>query len=232
MKTVVMLPTYEEAGNIGPLIEGLYGLGVPGLDVLVMDDRSPDGTAKEAAGLKARFPGLRVVERSGPAGRGLAGREGFLRALEAGADLVVEMDADLSHQPSQVPRLLEAMAECDVAIGSRMTSGGEDRRSAPRRALTGLSAAYARLLLGLDVRDANSGFRCFRRSALEAIEPAALRSQGPSIVHEVLFRAARRGLRIREVPIEFAPRGSGRSKLDLPRLAAGWLWILRLRLGL
>lgn len=227
-----MLPTYDEAGNIGPLIEGLFALEVPGLEVLIVDDRSPDGTARKAAALMIRFPGLQVLERSGPAGRGLAGKEGFLRALEGGADFIVEMDADLSHQPGQVPRLLAAMGVCDVAVGSRMVDGGGDRRAPSRRLLTRLTAMYARLVLGLPVRDVNSGFRCFRRSALAAIEPATLRSRGPSIVHEVLFRAARRGLRVMEVPVDFVERVAGRSKLDLRHLAAGWLWILRLRLGL
>jgi len=166
----------------------------------------------------------------GPAGRGLAGREGMLRAMEEGADYAVEMDADFSHQPRHVPELLAAMEGCDLAIGSRAMDGGSDSdRPLWRRLLTRAANGFSSRLLGLQVRDSNSGFRCYSRQALRAIDPAALRSRGPSIIHEVLYRASKAGLRIREVPISFVDRKQGRSKLNLARLAAGYFWILRLR---
>ncbi len=142
------------------------------------------------------------------------------------------MDGDLSHSPSAIPALLDAMKECDLALGSRLAPGGSDLdRPVYRRLLTVFGNFYARLLLGLEVADANSGYRCFSRKALEAIEPATLTSPGPAIVHETLYRAARAGLRVREVPIEFIDRKSGSSKLGVRLVLAGWLAILKLRLS-
>ncbi|MBI4422715.1 MAG: polyprenol monophosphomannose synthase [Elusimicrobia bacterium] len=230
-RVLVVLPTYNEAENIEPLVDALYRLGVPGLHVLVVDDQSPDGTARRVRGMQESRPGLRLIERSGPPGRGLAGRDGFVYALHRGVEAVVEMDADFSHQPRYVPQLLGALKDADMALGSRRARGGTDAdRSPARRVLTWLANLFARSVLGLPVLDTNSGFRAYSRKALEAVEPETLRSVGPSIVHEVLFRAARAGLSIREVPIQFIDRKAGLSKLTLARLAAGYLWILRLRL--
>lgn len=229
-RVLVVVPTYNEAGNIERLVDALYGLGVDGLHVLVVDDQSPDGTAERVRALRARHPGLRLLERSGPAGRGLAGREAFLYALrQPTVEAVLEMDADFSHQPRHVPELLAALREADVAIGSRRVPGGSDLdRGLGRRVLTWVANLYARSLLRLPVLDTNSGFRAFRRRALEAIEPETLRSRGPSILHEVLYRAARAELSFREVPIQFVDRKEGRSKLNLALLASGYFWILRL----
>lgn len=229
-RVLVVLPTYNEAENIEALVDALYALAIPGLQALVVDDQSPDGTAGRVRALKARHPNLGLIIRSGPPGRGLAGKEGLLYALHRPeVEAVVEMDADFSHQPRHVPRLLAALKSHDVAIGSRRAPGGRDRdRGRARRALTFLANLCARRLLALPVQDTNSGFRACTRRALEAIEPASLGSRGPSVVHEVLYRAARANLRIAEVPIEFVDRKLGRSKLSLPRLAAGYFWILRL----
>lgn len=225
-----MIPTYNERDNIARLIEALLALGEPGLGVLVVDDRSPDGTAAAVRALMPSRPGLSLIVREGPAGRGLAGRDGFLEALRRGAENIVEMDGDFSHQPRHVPALLAALKGCDMAVGSRFAEGGSDLdRPLARRLLTVAANLYARGLLGLPVIDANSGFRAYTRRALEAIRPEELLSTGPSIVHEVLFRAARAGLAIREVPIEFIDRKAGRSKLTFSRLAAGYFWILKLR---
>jgi dolichol-phosphate mannosyltransferase len=226
-----MIPTYNERENIAALTEEISALGVPGLEILVVDDESPDGTADLVAERARTRSGLRLLRRAPPAGRGLAGRDGFLYALERGASYLIEMDGDLSHSPRFIPALLAAMSGCDVAVGSRLAPGGGDRdRPVFRRLLTVLANAYARLLLGLSVRDTNSGFRCFSRKALEAISPATLKSPGPAIIHETLYRASRAGLRVREVPIDFIDRKSGASKLGLRQLAAGWLAILKLRL--
>lgn len=229
---LVVLPTYNEAANIEPLLDALYRLPVQGLQVLVVDDQSPDGTAEKVRGLRSRFPGLRLIERAGPPGRGLAGRDGFVYALNRPeVSAVVEMDADFSHQPRHVPELLAALKGADLVIGSRRAPGGSDKdRPLARRVLTWAANLYARKLLGVSVRDTNSGFRAYSRQALEQIRPETLRSRGPSIVHEVLFRAARAKLRLKEVPIEFIDRRLGFSKLTLARLAAGYLWILRLAL--
>lgn len=227
-----MIPTFNEAGNISPLLEAVFALGVPGLEVLVVDDESPDGTAGLVEELSKKRPGVHLLRRAPPAGRGLAGRDGFLYALELGASYLIEMDGDFSHQPRHIPALLAAMESCDMAVGSRLAPSGSDAdRPAARRWLTLLANAYARSLLRLPVADTNSGFRCFSRKALEALNPSTLRSRGPSIIHESLLRAVQAGLRLKEVPIEFVDRKEGNSKLGLVQLAASYLWILKLRLA-
>ena len=228
-KTVVMIPTYNEAENIAALIAAILGLGIAGLEVLVVDDGSPDGTAAIALDLAGRDGRVKLFNRKGPAGRGLAGRDGFIYALENGADFLVEMDGDFSHQPKHVPALLAAMADCDLAIGSRLIPGGSDwDRPLFRRWLTVAANGYARFLLRLPVADTNSGFRYFSRRALQAVRPASLNSKGPAILHETLYRARLAGLRFKEVPIEFIDRKKGDSKLDLSRLAAGYLTVLKI----
>lgn len=230
MKTVVVVPTYNEAENVLPLLEAIRALRVAECTTLVVDDASPDGTAERARGYAREHAGVEVIERAGPRGRGRAGREGFLAALERGAERVVEMDADLSHDPRYIPELLKATERFDLVLGSRFVAGGRDTdRPWWRQALTVAANRYIRVLFGTDVRDSNSGFRCFRREALESIEPAGLRSAGPAIVQEVLFRAHRRGLRIGEVPVHFADRARGESKLGWIQLWRGYSTALRLR---
>ena len=233
MKILVMIPTYNESENIARLIEELKGLGIYGLEIVVVDDASPDGTSEIVADFVRRDARVHLIRRMGPAGRGLAGRDGFLFGLKENADFLVEMDADFSHDPKRIPAFLEAMRSCDIAVGSRVVAGGSDLdRPLLRRWLTIAANLYARCLLDVAVRDTNSGFRCFSRRALEILEPETLRSIGPSIVHEVLFRAARRGLRLAEIPIAFVDRKKGYSKLDLSRLLSGYFWILKMRLEL
>jgi len=231
LKTVVIVPTYDESENVVPLLEAIRDLAIPGLEVLVVDDASPDGTAALVRAFAAKHPFAGVLERSGPRGRGLAGRDGYLAALERGADRVIEMDADLSHDPRYLPALIAASAAHDVVLGSRFVAGGSDTdRALWRRVLTVAANFYIRVLFGIAVRDANSGYRCFRREALVAIDPKRLRSPGPAIVQEVLFRAARAGLRIAEIPVAFADRARGDSKLGWGELWQGYVTVLRLRL--
>jgi len=229
-KVMVVIPTYNERENIVDLIEEIFRLPVPRIEAVVVDDRSPDGTGEVVRGLISSHRGLFLIERDGPAGRGLAGRDGFLFALESSADFVVEMDGDFSHQPKHIPELIRAMADCDVAIGSRLVPGGSDAdRPGWRYWLTIAANFYARTLLHLPVADTNSGFRCFSHEALRVIHPESLHSPGPSIVHETLFRAINQKLRICEVPIQFIDRKRGTSKLNLSRLIAGFFWVLRLK---
>jgi len=227
---LAVIPTYNERENIEALLEEICRLPVENLEAVIVDDRSPDGTEEIVRKLMARNPRLSLIERKGPAGRGLAGRDGFLYALQSGADFVVEMDGDFSHQPKHIPELLKAMAGCDMVIGSRLIAGGSDLdRPGWRRWLTHAANFYSRTLLGFPIADANSGFRCYSRYALQQIHPETLRSKGPSIVHETLFRALRAKLKVIEVPIEFVDRKKGKSKLNLSRLLAGYFWILRLK---
>ncbi|MGH0036843.1 MAG: polyprenol monophosphomannose synthase [Myxococcota bacterium] len=230
MKTVVLVPTWNESENVVSLLDAIGELAVPGLEVLVVDDASPDGTADQVRAYAETHPFASVIERRGERGRGHAGREGYLEALARGADRILEMDADLSHDPGSIPALLAACESRDVVLGSRFVSGGLDKdRALWRRALTRAANLYIRVLFGVEVRDANSGFRCFRREALLAIEPEKLASPGPAIVQEVLFRASRAGLRIGEIPVVFTDRVRGSSKLGWPQLWDGYWTALRLR---
>jgi len=233
MKVVVVVPTYNERENIGELIAALHGLEIEGMHVLVVDDGSPDGTGEIVREIAAARAGVELLARRGPRGRGLAGRDGFLRALEIGAERIVEMDADFSHDPRSVPALLaEIDRGADVALGSRFVAGGAERnRGWLRRAVTRLANLYIRVMFGIAVMDSNSGFRAFRREALAGIEPATLASPGPAIVQEVLFRATRRGYKVVETPILFVNRERGRSKLGFAQLLQGYFAVLRLWLG-
>lgn len=229
MKIVVVLPTYNEKENIVALVTGLLALQ-PALTVLVMDDRSPDGTADLAEQCN-RDGRVLVVRRDPPRGRGYAGVDGFQRALALGADLVIEMDGDGSHAPQHIPALLAAAAGADVVIGSRYCPGGGVVGYGFERKLNSWVAnALSRLLLGVTPRDATAGFRLFKRRVLEEIDLPTLISPGPSIVEEVLFRVQRRGFTVREIPITFVNRVKGSSKLQLQTIITWIATLLRVRL--
>jgi len=220
-RIIVMIPTYNERENIGPLVREILALPVEGeISVLVVDDDSPDGTAAEAANLAGQDPRVRVLIRRKRRGRGAAGIDGFSEALRLGADFVVEMDADGSHRPSDMPGLLEAARTADLVLGSRFIKGGQDAgRALHRRFVTLCVRAFVRRYYRLGVRDVSSGFRCFRRSTLERIDLEDLVSVGPSIVLEILYRAHLLGCSIVEVPIIFVDRKLGKTKLSALTLA-------------
>ncbi|MCL4234040.1 MAG: polyprenol monophosphomannose synthase [Deltaproteobacteria bacterium] len=227
-RTIVTLPTFNEAENIADLVARLRALGV---EVLVADDNSPDGTWRIVEEMATRDGGVRLLRRMERKGRGYAGADAFVTALSMSPARIVEMDADLSHRPDDLPALLAALDRgADIAIGSRFVAGGrDDRPSGARRWLTRLTTAFARLLLGTSIRDCNSGYRAYTAAAMTLIEPSTLTSAGPSIVHEILLRATRRGLRIVEVPIRFVDRERGESQLTLARLLDGFVRIFRFR---
>ncbi len=228
--TVVVVPTLNERENIRPLLSRLRALPLE-IDVLVVDDNSPDGTWELVRELAREDPRLHLLHRRGLQGRGLAGRDGFIEAMHMGAQRIVEMDADLSHDPVHIPAMLAALERYDLVLGSRDIDGGSDAdRGAGRQALTIAANAFTRVVLGLRVRDCNSGFRAYRRSAMEAIDPISLRSFGPAIVQEVLFRAHRAKLRIGEIPIRFVNRCVGTSHLTFGKLLTGYFTVLRLRI--
>lgn len=231
MRPVVFVPTYNEAANLERLVAAIRQVS-PESTILVVDDRSPDGTGAIADRLAAADPAVRVLHREPPRGRGRAGRDGYLEALRLGADVVVEMDADFSHPPRLLPAFFrEIEGGADVVLGSRFVAGGSDRDRSPiRRVITVLANAYIRIVLGVPVGDCNSGYRGFRASALRAIHPETLTSEGPSIVQEVLFRVHRAGAKIVEIPLEFVDRKEGESKLGLALLLDGYFMILKLKL--
>ena len=232
MKVIVTIPTYNERENIGELIQGILSLE-KGIEVVVADDDSPDGTWKVVKELSRTNPAVHLLHRKENRGRGSAGKEAFQYALAQGADLIIEMDGDLSHNPCFIPSLIEGVKNFDVVIGSRYARGGKDRRtSALRRALSKISNWYARKVLGLPVMDCNSGYRCFKREVLEAINPLSLKSTGPSIVHELLYKAYKSGFTVGEIPIEFEERGKETSKLTFGRLLSGLYMVLKIRIYL
>jgi dolichol-phosphate mannosyltransferase len=218
MSVTVVVPTFNEADNLAAMAGALLALPVPGLGLIIVDDESPDGTGRLADDLAAASAGrVDVIHRHGARGLGFAYRDGFARALERGAEAVVQMDADFSHAPSDVPRLLDALADCDVAVGSRYVPGGgvDDRWGLRRFALSRSANAYARTILGLKTRDATSGFKAWRRSALESVDPGRVGSNGYLFQVEMTYISERLGLRICEVPIFFTERRAGASKMSL-----------------
>jgi len=183
--------------------------------VLVIDDNSPDGTGELADRLAAELHAVEVLHRPRKEGLGPAYLAGFRRALELGAELIVEIDCDFSHDPADVPRLLDAAGDADLVLGSRYVPGGSvENWGAVRRAISAGGSLYARLLLGVPVRDLTGGLKCFRRAVLETIDLDSVRSRGYAFQIEVTYRALRRGFRVREIPIRFVDREVGGSKMS------------------
>ncbi|MBF0503190.1 MAG: polyprenol monophosphomannose synthase, partial [Candidatus Riflebacteria bacterium] len=233
-RVLVFLPTYNEAGNIGKLLDQLLALECEP-DVLVIDDQSPDGTGKIASERAAADRRIHVVMRPAPRGRGLAGRDGF-RWFQAHPeyDVLIEMDADFSHQPKFIPAMIRKIAEvgADVVVGSRFVKGGGETGRPPSRVwITRLANTYLRFVLRTRLGDCTTGFRAFTQRALAGIDFTRYRSEGPTIVTELLYDLIRRRRRIAEVPILFEERIWGTSKLSGGILVRSVLYPLRLRFG-
>lgn len=213
-RVLVVIPTYNEAENIAWIVTRVRR-ALPQADVLVVDDGSPDGTGRIADELAAADPQVRVVHRSVKEGLGAAYLHGFRVALERGYDVIGEMDADGSHQPEQLPRLLAALEDADLVLGSRWVPGGSVVNWPwARQALSRGGNLYTRLLLGIPVRDATGGFRLFRRTTLEKIDLSSVRSVGYCFQADLAWRTVEAGLRVREVPIQFVERTRGESKMS------------------
>jgi dolichol-phosphate mannosyltransferase len=232
-RAVLCLPTYNERENIEAMIEALGGVLDTSTDrVLVIDDGSPDGTGEIADRLAGEHPWVSVLHRSTKEGIGPAYVAGFRRALAEGAELVLEMDCDFSHDPAEVPQLIAATADAELVLGSRYAPGGGTANwGLVRRIVSRGGCLYAQVLLGLGVRDLTGGFKCFRRQALEAIDLDALSAHGYAFQIETTYRVSRAGLRIREVPITFVERRAGASKMT-GSIVAEAMWkvpLLRLR---
>jgi dolichol-phosphate mannosyltransferase len=212
-KAVVCLPTYNELENLEPM---LRALGDKDVRVLVIDDNSPDGTGELADRLAQELDYVDVLHRETKEGLGPAYLAGFRRALAGGAELVLEMDCDFSHDPNDVPRLLAAIeGSADLALGSRYVAGGGVRNwGLVRRVISSGGSLYARVLLGVKVRDLTGGFKCYRRGVLEAIDLDAIESKGYAFQIETTYRALRAGFKVVEVPITFADREVGGSKMS------------------
>ena len=223
MATTVVVPTYNEAENLPALVEALYALDLPDLRVLVVDDSSPDGTGRIAEELGERLrrgeePFVRVLHRPQKQGLGRAYVAGMTRALDDGADYVVQMDADFSHEPTEIPKMLEAIERtgAGVVIGSRYVPGGslDPDWTRARRLLSVWANLYARTILRMEVRDITAGFKLWRREALLAVDLARITSDGYAFQIEMNWEVRRRGYEIVEIPIYFRERREGASKMS------------------
>ena len=228
MRAVACLPTYDERENLELMVRALRELG---LAVLVIDDSSPDGTGDLADRLAAELDHVEVLHRERKEGLGPAYLAGFRRVLAGDAELIVQIDCDFSHDPADVPRLVEAAREADLVLGSRYVAGGSVQNwGFVRRLVSAGGSLYARVLLGVGIRDLTGGFKCFRREVLEAIDLDAVSSRGYAFQIETTYRALRAGFQVVEVPITFVDRERGGSKMSrgivleaiwrVPRLAA------------
>ena len=231
----LILPTYNEAENVEAVVRAaldhLGSVRIPHT-VLVVDDSSPDGTGRIADRLAEQIDRVRVLHRPGKQGLGRAYLDGFAMALENGADLIMEMDADFSHDPADIPRLIAAAGAADLVLGSRYVPGGGVANWGPvRRALSWGGCAYARLLLGVPVRDLTGGFKCFNRRVLEALDLSQVHADGYGFQIEMTYRAVQAGFTVTEVPILFRERRVGQSKMTI-RITLEAVWkvpALRLR---
>lgn len=230
-KTLVVIPTYDEAENVERLVSDILSIG-PTIHVLVVDDNSPDGTAEIVERLRAKDSRIHLRRRAAKAGLGTAYVAGFKFALEHDYDFVMQMDADFSHSPNEIPNFLNRMNGCDVVLGSRYANGVRVVNWPIRRLILSYAAnVYTRVITGIPVTDATSGFKCFKRRVLEAINLEAIRSNGYAFQIETTFLAWKKGFHICEIPIVFVDRRSGVSKMSKKIVyeAAFMVWKLKLR---
>lgn len=227
----VIIPTYNECANIKRLVKALFQLSIPNLHVLVVDDNSPDGTADLIQSLQPNYPHLHLEKRSGKQGLGSAYIHGFTCALQYGATQLVQMDADFSHDPSDVPRLLAQLDHHDLVLGSRYVNGISVINWPLRRLLLSLGGSfYVRLITGMPFHDTTGGFKAWRRAALAAIDLPTVHADGYGFQIIMTYRAWQKGQHITEVPIIFTERRSGQSKMNRAIIwEALWIvWKLRL----
>jgi dolichol-phosphate mannosyltransferase len=230
MKIMVIVPTYNERQNVAELVPRVLDQD-PGIEMLIVDDGSPDGTGEYLDGIAAKDGRVHVMHRPSKMGLGSAYVQGFRAALAAGAELIVQMDADFSHDPAVIPELVAKAREYDVVLGSRYITGANVVNWPLRRLfLSYFANVYTHIVTGLPVRDSTGGFKCFRRRAIESLDLTAVRSDGYSFQIEINFRCWRKGFSIVEIPIVFVDRHSGTSKMSRRIVwEAMWLtWRLRL----
>jgi dolichol-phosphate mannosyltransferase len=224
-KKIIVIPTYNERQNVGSLVPEVLAQD-PEIEVLIVDDNSPDGTGALVTAMATTEPRIHLLARAGREGLGPAYKAGFTWALANGADFVVQMDADFSHAPTMLPHFFREIVDVDLVLGSRYVKGiTVVNWPIERLLLSYFGNAYVRQVLGLQVRDATGGFKCWRRSALEAVDIAGVRSNGYAFQIEMTYRAWKRGFRIRELPIIFMDRTEGESKMT-KRISIEALWIV------
>lgn len=229
-RALVIIPTFNEAKNIADLIEAIRRLQ-PEMDILVVDDGSPDGTGKVVAGLlPTHEPHLKLLERTGKGGRGSAVLAGFKRALDEGYDLVFEMDADFSHKPEELRLFLKAIETSDCVIGSRYLPASEIHGwGIKRTVLSKVANAFARVMLGIPISDYTNGYRCYRRSAIEKLDMGLIDAKGYVVLSEVAMQLHRKGVTLTEVPTVFINRRRGESNLGWHEIREAFLSVVSLR---
>lgn len=231
MKAIVVIPTYNEAQNIENLIDRILFQGIRGLDILVVDDNSPDGTADIVENIARCESNVFLLKRPNKAGLGTAYVAGFKYALAHGYDYIFEMDADFSHDPDEIPNFLEAIKHYDLVIGSRYKTGVNVINWPITRLVLSVGAnKYTQIITGLPIKDCTGGYKCFRREVLEAIDLDKIASDGYSFQIEMNFKAWKKGFRITEIPIVFADREAGSSKMSkkIIREAVWMVWKLKI----
>jgi dolichol-phosphate mannosyltransferase len=225
----MIVPTYNESGNLAELVSRFFR-ETTGLDLLVVDDESPDGTAELCRQLQQRFPRLRLLERKGPRGLGWAYLAGMKTGLEEGYELIGTMDADLSHDPRYLPEMLARSAQADIVIGSRyIKDGGTVNWRLRRILLSWIANLFASKLLGVEAHDMTSGFRLYKADALRRVDLEKITSTGYSFLVEMLHLLARTGANVAEVPIIFTDRTLGKSKLGTREIYVGAFHLLKMR---
>lgn len=232
MKIFIIIPTYNEKENLERLVQEIFSLGIEGLNLVVVDDNSPDKTGLLAKNLAKKYP-IFLIERQKKMGLGSAYRTGFQFALENKADLIFEMDADGSHQAKEIPKFLEAISEgAEVVIGSRRIPEGKIIGwNLWRRFCSWAATNFSRLILGLKTKDVTSGFRCYRNSVLKSLLSKEIKSEGYAWQEETIWLCEKMGFKIKEIPITFINRKFGQSKLGLSEILEFFLIILKLKLS-
>ena len=231
MKKFIILPTYNEAENLPKLVKTIFNLQIPDLNIIVVDDNSPDGTGQIADRLAKEFS-LIVIHRQGKQGLGSACITGFKKALELGAEIVCQMDADFSHNPQDLPSLLEQIDKgYDFVIGSRRVAGGNIKGwSRYRNIQSILAMSFSRAMLGLKTRDITAGYRCLKAAILKDIDFQTIKSNGYAFQEELIYRSEKKGYGIAEVPVTFIDRKLGQSKLGIKDVIEFFITVFRLRL--
>jgi len=230
IRTIIVIPTYNESGNLLALVDQIVSLSVDDLHVVIVDDNSPDGTGDLADQIARRNPNVHVRHRPAKLGLGTAYIAGFRHAFALAADRIITMDADFSHRPRYIPQLIARSREDDLVIGSRYVDGGGTRFCGlGRRLLSRGANVFARNILGLHAHDCTAGFRCYRRKVLEAIDLDKIFSDGYSFLIEMLYKCQARGFRVGEVPITFEDRRQGQSKISRQEIFKAAYTVIRLR---
>ncbi len=231
MKITVVIPTYNERQNIGPLIDKILGLGIEDLSIIVVDDNSPDGTGELVDKIAKKKKGIMVIHRPQKLGLGSAYKAGFQKALKQSSQVLVTMDADFSHDPNELPQLLKAINGYDIAVGSRYVKGGRIIGfNSWRSILSAMAQKICRVFLGLNTHDSTSGFRVYKTKVIQGIDFFSIKAEGYSFLIEAIFRCQKKGFSVKEIPIVYRMRREGSSKTSQSEIVKALVTVTRLKI--